>query len=246
MEKLKKTPVTTRERFKEMYKTEVPGPGQYKEKSLTDEISKKPWGKKGVFGTTSGRFASKKSIEFPDKQPGPGSYRPEASVAMLDSKKNSNIKRASSMFLSSTIREPNKVKRLKDTSPPPGSYNVDIHSISESVRRKVEHGLGNPLLASLKSKMKHIAPFNTCTERFKIKNIKEHERFLGPGYYEFRTFVETNKPHSLNNQFLTSEKRFTKAFEGQKERLTEPGPGQYNKEREDPWNKKTFNITFAD
>lgn len=59
MEKVKKSPITTRERFKEMYKSEVPGPGQYKEQSLVEEISRKPWGKKGVFGSTSGRFQHK-------------------------------------------------------------------------------------------------------------------------------------------------------------------------------------------
>lgn len=80
---------------------------------------------------------------------------------MLDSKKNSSIKRASSMFLSSTVREPNKIRKFKDPSPPPGSYKVDYYSISESVRRRVESGLGNPMLASLKAKSKMLAPFNS-------------------------------------------------------------------------------------
>lgn len=243
---MKKSPATTRERFKDMYKTEVPGPGQYKEKNMTEEIAKKPWGKKGVFGSTSGRFAHRKSIEFPEGQPGPGSYKPESSVAMLDSKKNANIKRVSSMFLSKTIRGPNKVHKSKDPSPPPGSYNLDMNSIAESVKRKVESGLGNPLLSSLKSKMKLIPPFNSCSQRFKEKTIQEHERFLGPGYYEFKTFVESSKSKGMSNQFLTSASRFSGVFDGNTKRASEPGPGNYNKEREDPWNKKTYNITFAD
>lgn len=62
--------------------------------------------------------------------------------------------------------------------------------MAENIRRKVEGGMGNPLLASLKSKMKIVAPFNSKSRRFTTKKLKEHEKFLGPGYYEFRTFVE--------------------------------------------------------
>lgn len=186
-----------------------------------------------------------KSIEFPENEPGPGAYRPEASQKMLDNKKNSNIKRSSSMFLSKTIREPNKVKKVKNPSPPPGSYNVEMHSIAETVRKKVESGLGNPLLSSLKSKMKLVAPFNSCSQRFKQRNIKDHEKFLGPGYYEFKTFVDSaSKPKAFNPQFLSSESRFSNAFDGNIKRASEPGPGNYSNVRNDQWNKRTFNITF--
>lgn len=115
-EKLQKAPISTRERFKDIYKTDVPGPGQYVEQTLVDEISKKPWGKKGVFGSTTGRFVSKKKNEMKESQPGPGSYRPEESLQMMKDK-NGNIKRASSMFLSTTVREPNKVKKYNEPVP---------------------------------------------------------------------------------------------------------------------------------
>lgn len=65
--------------------------------------------------------------------------------------------------------------------------------MAASLRRKIEGSLGNPLLASLKSKMKMVAPFNSRSDRFKNKKVKEHEKFLGPGYYEFKTFVEDSK-----------------------------------------------------
>ena len=73
-------------------------------------------------------------------------------------------------------------------------YDLEKYSIAETIRKKIEGGIGNPLLASLKSKIKLSAPFNSGSERFHSKNMKDHERFLGPGYYEFRTFVEDNKP----------------------------------------------------
>ena len=148
------------------------------------------------------------------------------------------------MFLSTTLR--NHSKKSRDPSPPPGIYNNDFNTISESVRKKVESGLGNPLLASLKAKMKLVAPFNSWTDRFRNKEIKDHEKFLGPGYYEFKTFVETTKPRSINSKFLSNEDRFAKGFDGKKPNGDDPGPGKYEKERDDPWIKKTYNITFAD
>ena len=234
------------ERFKEVKPSQIPGPGAYKEKSIVEEINKKTWGKKGVFGTTAGRFTKKNQSGSPNVIPGPGAYKPEKSVAMLDSKKNLSIKRSSSMFLSKTVREPNKVKKNKDTSPPPGSYNLESNSIAQNIKKRIESGLGNPLLASLKAKIKLVAPFNSCSQRFESRTISENEQFLGPGYYEFKTFAQSKKPSTLNDKFLSSERRFNKGFGGKKIDAHSPGPGNYEKEREDPWNKKTFNITFAD
>lgn len=69
---------------------------------------------------------------------------------------------------------------------------------------------------------------------------------MGPGYYEFKTFVEHKKPSSMSNKFLSNETRFLKGFDGKKPSPNEPGPGKYEKDREDPWIKKSYNITFAD
>ena len=246
MASIKKSPVTTRERFKNMYNTEVPGPGQYNQINMTDQISKKTCGKKGIFGTTNGIHSDKKLTKSQSQYPGPGAYKPEASLKMLDNKKNSSIKRVSSMFLSSTVREPNKVKKLSNPSPSPGNYDQDYNSISHSVKRKIESGLGNPLLASLKAKSTIVAPFNSCLGRFNTRKAKDHEKFLGPGYYEFKTFVETNKPKSINPQFLSSEQRFSKASQGGKAKINEPGPGKYEYDLDDPWNKRSYNITYED
>lgn len=234
------------ERFKEMKMSEVPGPGAYKEPTLVEEISKKTRGKKGAFGATSNRFQHRNSMENLNGAPGPGAYKPEKSVALLDNKKNASIKRASSMFLSTTIREPNKVKVLKNPSPPPGSYNLETISIAENIRRRIDSGLGNPMLARLKTKIKLVAPFNSLTDRFKTKTIKEDEKMLGPSTYNFKSFVETSKKKSNIYPFASSEGRFTKEFEGNPEKRFMPGPGNYDREKEDPWNKRTFNITYAD
>jgi len=38
--------------------------------------------------------------------PGPGQYKPDRAVQILDKKRENNIKRSSSMFLSGTLRNP--------------------------------------------------------------------------------------------------------------------------------------------
>ncbi len=52
------------------------------------------------------------------------------------------------------------------------------------MRKKVEAGVGNPLLANLKAKRGINAPFSSNARRFEEKRIDEAETFLGPGYYE--------------------------------------------------------------
>lgn len=235
------------ERFQRHKKSEDPGPGKYKAVSLADRLTKKPWGKKGVFGSTAKRFTKKSIVGGESKEaPGPGAYKPEKAVTTLDNKNNFSIKKGSSMFLSTSVREPNRAKKNKNLSPPPGSYNVEFNTISENVRRKVESGLGNPLLSSLKAKMKLIAPFNSCSDRFKGPTTKDHERFLGPGYYEFKAFVDSQKPSSTISKFMSNEGRFKDQPGAGARARADPGPGKYQPDREDPWNKKTYNITYPD
>lgn len=80
-----------------------------------------------------------------------------------------------------------------DNPPPVGAYDINVHTIGEVVKRKNESGLGNPLLASLKAKRNVEAPFTFKTGRFEDKKITENEAFLGPGYYEYKDFIENGK-----------------------------------------------------
>ncbi len=74
----------------------MPGPGTYKQPTLAEQISKKPWGKQGVFGSTEKRFVQPQTLQTP----GPGVYKPERSLTILAKKNETNIKRSSSMFIS--------------------------------------------------------------------------------------------------------------------------------------------------
>jgi hypothetical protein len=65
-------------------------------------MQKKTWGKQGVFGSTEKRFVQAQTLQTP----GPGMYKPEKVIQVLDKKNDSNIKRSSSMFLSGSKRNP--------------------------------------------------------------------------------------------------------------------------------------------
>lgn len=110
-------------------------------------------------------------------------YKPERSVVALDKKNETNIKRSSSMFLSQTKRNPYEDMKSR-AALPVVQYDDKTNTISEEVRRKVEVGVGNPLLANLKAKRGVNPGFSSNAQRFPQKKLDEAETFLGPGYYE--------------------------------------------------------------
>lgn len=52
------------------------------------------------------------------------------------------------------------------------------------MKKKVEAGAGNPLLANLKAKRGINPGFTSNAPRFADKKMDEAEAFLGPGYYD--------------------------------------------------------------
>ncbi len=86
------------------------------------------------------------------------------------------------MFISQTKRNPYEDAKTKGLSVL--QYDDKSHTIADQVQRKVEAGVGNPLLANLKAKRGLGAGFSSNAERFPNKKVDEAETFLGPGYYE--------------------------------------------------------------
>lgn len=94
------------------------------------------------------------------------------------------------MFVSAVRRQPyNQPKHI--TEQPTVQYDNTTNTIGESVRQKVESGLGNPLLANLKAKRQAAADtngshfgFSSNADRFPARHVPEAETYLGPGYYE--------------------------------------------------------------
>jgi hypothetical protein len=58
------------------------------------------------------------------------------------------------------------------------------------LKKKVEAGAGNPLLANLKAKRGLNPGFSSNAPRFSDKRVEEAETFLGPGYYELQSTFE--------------------------------------------------------
>ena len=104
---------------------------------------------------------------------------------VLDRKKESNIKRSSSMFISGTQRAAQDQNTFKQqaANPPIGTYNAQQYTIQDNLRKRLEAGVGNPLLANLKAKRGVGAAFSSNADRF-VEKRDEAETYLGPGYYE--------------------------------------------------------------
>lgn len=79
---------------------EIPGPGQYTEANLTEDLKKKVWGRHGVFGCTEKRFAIHRIEE---ESPGPGHYPPDAHKRI--GIHNSATRKPTSVFVSKSKRE---------------------------------------------------------------------------------------------------------------------------------------------
>lgn len=76
--------------------------------------------------------------------------------------------------------------------------------------------------------------------------MDESDRFIGPGYYESRTFLDElkAKPSTNASGFTTKDSWFIQAKGFQNEK--NPGPGHYEVSDVDKWHKPSFNIIFED
>ena len=154
-------------------------------------------------------------------------YNPQASINMLDSKNDNNIKRSSSMFLSQAKRENNALSKAALQNPPVGNYELEKYDIGEQVRKRAEAGANNPAIANLKMKRGDKAIFISGTDRFQARKIDEAETYIGPGLYEVEgTLEKKGASHGKSSKFLANAPRFHPLPE-QKERLLVPGPTAY-------------------
>ena len=109
---------------------EVPGPGAYKAKTIVEDISTKPWGKMGKFGSIERRFADYSKKEAPP----PNAYHPDRSIKVMARLGDSNIKKCSSMFLSTMKRDDNLSKKTKEM-PEPTAYTVKNFDVAEQAMK---------------------------------------------------------------------------------------------------------------
>jgi len=209
-----------------------PGPGNYSDKTnLAEDVRRKMHGKQGVFGSTERRFVQPKS-GIGNAMIGPGSYNSVVKKEVYAT----HFSKPSAVFESATKRNLS-VDAKKSQTPAPGSYNVGVNAFND--KRYQKAGTGNPLMSNLLNQ-RPVASFNTKSKRFDAERKEEYVQNVGPGSYNAK--VDTSKPQSKKEGFISKAPRFT----GKKgPRDDKPGPGQYHEE-DDRWNKRTFNIIFAE
>ena len=209
---------------KENYK--VPGPGSYEieRNFVKDDITKNQ-----NFGANAIRF--KKNYKIKEDLPGPGSY--EIKSIFHKDKKNTNDKKnnvyknyKSDLEL---IKELEKLPKESYNPPPVGFYNPNIVSSMEyEIKSKV-----NPYLDE-----KNVG-FGIQEKKGMAFFTQENNVNIGPGKY-----YKTKKINKRQNSvpFNQSNQRFK--YDAQSNKFI-PGPGAYDINSFEDWNKKSHNILFV-
>ena len=208
---------------KENYK--VPGPGSYEvEGSLLHEDLTNNQN----FGSNDRRF--KKSIEIANDYPGPGTYEKKDSF-ILDNKNNIKKKNIYTNYKTDLelIKELEKVPKEVYSTPPVGLYNPNIISSMEyNAKSKI-----NPYIDE------KFVGFGIQEKKGMSFISKENNRNVGPGRYYKNKKMDTkqnNAPFNHSNKRFDYEQIYNNKF---------PGPGSYDVNSFDDWNKKSHNILFV-
>ena len=206
---------------KENYK--VPGPGSYEIEGnlLHEDISNNQ-----NFGSNDRRF--KKSLEIMNDYPGPGSYEKKDEFT----KENKNNLKKNKIYTNyktdlDLVKELDKVPKEVFSNPPVGLYNPNIISSMEyNAKSKI-----NPYIDE------KFVGFGSQAKKGVSFISKDNNRNIGPGRY-----YKTNNDIKQNNvPFNQNNKRFN--YEVYNNKM--PGPGSYEINSFDDWNKKSHNILFV-
>lgn len=198
----------------------IPGPGAYEPRNTMQDklIYKIQRGYRGQFGSTEARGKETEEDDFP----GPASYNPQSI---------NDERQVSSSFKSKIER---KIIDEKKIAPPVGSYNLIYNNIATKVIKEEEEdpdliinkpGFG---VGEIRFKQPQI-PDDEFQDDDIIKEIQEKHR-------------DERKLKNLKNNsvFKSKDPRFKQG------KGPAPGPGAYHDGEEDHWNKRTYNILFAD
>ena len=208
---------------KENYK--VPGPGSYEVEGslLHEDISNNE-----NFGSNDRRF--KKNSEEKNDYPGPGAYERKDSFSQ-DNKNNIKKKNIFTNYKNDLelIKQLEKVPKEVFTTPPVGLYNPNIISSMEyNAKSKI-----NPYIDE------KFVGFGSQEKKIMSFISKENNKNIGPGrYYKNKKFDMKQNSAPFNQ----SDKRFNY---DQIYNNRMPGPGSYDINSFDDWNKKSHNILFV-
>ena len=217
--------------------THVPGPGAHQHQSygtVASAVQARLSSKNGAFASSSSRFDTR--VGWERQTPAPGAY--EADPAMTE-RKAQHARKATSGFKSASDRF--RDRRLVEASrlPGPGSHEIKVGWIKESVRAKVAPG-GREVFLSTK-------------DRFPRDEVAGGIRVVpnpGPGQYDDLHGREVGaRPvmrHVQHGVFLASAPRFQPA-EPARVRSEDAvrGPGSYEVNDPHNFNKRSFNATVS-
>ena len=210
---------------KENYK--VPGPGSYEIEGnfLHEDISNNQ-----NFGSNDKRFKISKEIK--EDYPGPGSYENKdgfnANQENKDNVKKNNIFTNYKTDLE-LIKELEKMPKDEFSTPPVGLYNPNIISSMEyNAKSKINPYADEKIIGFGVQEKKGMSFIN-----------KENNRNIGPGrYYKNKKIdmKQNNAPFNQSNKRFNYEQLYNNKM---------PGPGTYDINSFDDWNKKSHNILFV-
>ena len=210
---------------KENYK--VPGPGSYEieRNFLHEDISNNQ-----NFGSNDKRFKINKEIK--EDYPGPGSYENKdgfnANQENKDNVKKNNIFTNYKTDLE-LIKELEKMPKDEFSTPPVGLYNPNIISSMEyNAKSKINPYADEKIIGFGVQEKKGMSFIN-----------KENNRNIGPGrYYKNKKIdmKQNNVPFNQSNKRFNYEQLYNNKM---------PGPGTYDINSFDDWNKKSHNILFV-
>lgn len=202
------------------------------EEKLITTLQKAPL---GSFGVNEDRFKDKS----PSRDvPGPGSYK---------LKESKDVKKVPNTHFKSNTKRYELVNKGTGVclcsvaqSPPPGSYDQNAYTIADRCKQEEED---DPELAIRKP------PFGVGEKRWR-DNVK------GTGVGVILSVIEEEDEDFFNNErstndlfrkkpnnvppFHSRERRFNYSADNN------PGPGEYYDGMNPQWNKRTFNIIFAE
>ena len=207
---------------------ESPSPNSYSPFKY-DNFCKKSYNKNYIkFGINEERF---NDIDFNEKLniPGVGTYDLNPKKIIL--KKNKPIKLKNNFKIDLTLYE-----REKKKSPGP-DYNIQQYNCFGSKFNKEKNNNNFKIYKSTSELDENV--------KKKIKLIKQKEKDIenniGPGSYFTENFDNKNEIKQNFKPFNKGEEKFEKINKNENYYL---GPGSYNLERENDWNKKSFNYLY--
>ena len=217
-----------------------PGPGEYD--NLNKENINKISLSDNKFGSNEIRFNNMYNLKWKNEIPGPGFYHPKIDNINRNyfnfSKTNKNFNKKGQLYSTTKndldrydyIKGNSISNEIKEDIPPIGIYNPEIiNSIDYKIRKR-----------AYETRNKNVAfssTFNNKKKRKKNIIIDCQNSNIGPGYYYHEKKRQDNK---LSPVFHLPEfKRNNSSINIMN------GPGEYNLDSYNNWNKKSFNINFV-